>query len=69
MPYIRQEPARPPKMAWKSKASEKMRPSTWGSRPKFITMTIRETSTYRPPMKGTRVEVTFTMRLPPPMTQ
>ena len=29
----------------------------------------RETRTYRPPIKGTRVEVTFRMRLPPPMMQ
>ena len=69
MPCIRAEPVKPAKMAWKSKAPWKMRPNTWGSSSRFSTTTMIATSTYRPPMKGTRVEATAIIRLPPPMTQ
>ena len=69
MPYIMAEPVKPAKIAWKSKASEKMRPSTWGSSWICSTTTISATSTYMPPMNGTRVDVTFMIRLPPPMRQ
>ena len=69
MPCITAEPVKPAKMAWKSKAPAKMRPNTWGSSPRFMTMTTRATSTYRPPMMGTRVEAKAMIRLPPPMTQ
>ena len=69
MPCIRAEPVKPAKIAWKSKAPWKMRAKTVGTSSRFITMTISATSTYRPPMKGTRVEATAIIRLPPPMTQ
>ena len=69
MPYIMQEEAKPPKMAWKSKASWKMRPNTWGSRVMWVRVTISDTSTYTMPITGTSREVTFTTRLPPPSRQ
>ena len=69
MPCMRAELVKAPKMAWKSKAPWKMRTNTWGRSSRFSTTTMTATSTYSPPMKGTRVEAKAMIRLPPPMTQ
>ena len=69
MPHMMQEPAKPPKMALKSKAPRKIMPKTFPKSPMWVMTTNRETSTYSTPITGTRTSVTLVSRLPPPSTQ
>ena len=66
IPCIMADPAKPAKMALKSNASLKICAMTDGSCPMFNTTINRDTRIYAIPINGTRVEVTFTILLPPP---
>ena len=68
MPHMMALPAKPPKMALKSKAERKMLPKTAPKLLMFSTITTRETTMYSTPMSGTSTSVTFVSRLAPPRT-
>ena len=68
IPHMMQDPKKPAKMDWKSKALLKMFANMVPRFPAFITSTITETRMKITPMRGTRNSVTCMRRLPPPKT-
>ena len=60
---------KPPKMARRLKASAKIILNIGPMKEAFSTSVTMDRMTYNTPITGTRIPVTFTIRLPPPIRQ